>query len=552
MVAVAPLCRSGSRRSSSCRTSRRTTTRAASIVHAMRDVDLIDRARRVRRHRRHERVGQVDDDEHPRLPRSAHARDLHARRDRRRQPRGRLARHRAKPRHRLHLPGVQPAVAHDRARERASCPLQYRGVSARERRRRATAALEAVGLGDRIDHTPNQLSGGQQQRVAIARALVTDPPLLLADEPTGNLDTRTSLEVLALLQQLNRDRGITIVLVTHERDIAACASRVVTMRDGRIVSDVVQDEPLDAAAELAALPRADDGAAPGAHKSDARELAAARVGGPVPFGVFAMMALGAVLGLAAGSSYVGLVLGLSAAKYAWCSLASAEVGQAWLGARWARRRRVTRPPTISACASRFWYSIVELGLVGVAIFLALRPGTMGSQRSWLDGAFALLTERLGGGLAARSSAMVFVSVCFTVLLRYLLLTACEPRRRVSGSATDDDDELFASWGSFARYPAMLGGHGRPGSSSASRSTRPSGARSLWIPLRRAAWSSRRSSGAATAPRATGVSLDASASAPGVSVDVLARARGAVRCRSLVWIAASHAARRAGWASGTPS
>ena len=103
-----------------------------------------------------------------------------------------------------------------------------------------------------MDHKPNQLSGGQQQRVAIARALVTDPPLLLADEPTGNLDTRTSLEVLALLQRLNRDRGITIVLVTHERDIAACASRVVTMRDGRIVTDVVQDKPLDAAAELAA------------------------------------------------------------------------------------------------------------------------------------------------------------------------------------------------------------------------------------------------------------------------------------------------------------
>ncbi len=130
------------------------------------------------------------------------------------------------------------------ALENVELPLQYRGVSARERRRRATAALTSVGLEGRLDHTPNQLSGGQQQRVAIARALVTDPPLLLADEPTGNLDTRTSLEVLALLQRLNRDRGITIVLVTHERDIAACASRVVTMRDGRIVTDVVQDEPI--------------------------------------------------------------------------------------------------------------------------------------------------------------------------------------------------------------------------------------------------------------------------------------------------------------------
>ena len=112
------------------------------------------------------------------------------------------------------------------ALENVELPLQYRGVErarapARARRPRSTA----VGLEDRLDHTPNQLSGGQQQRVAIARALVTDPPLLLADEPTGNLDTRTSLEVLALLQKLNRDRGITIVLVTHERDIAACASQ---------------------------------------------------------------------------------------------------------------------------------------------------------------------------------------------------------------------------------------------------------------------------------------------------------------------------------------
>ena len=121
------------------------------------------------------------------------------------------------------------------ARDNVELPLQYRGVGLRERRRRARAALAAVGLADRMDHTPNQLSGGQQQRVAIARALVTDPPLLLADEPTGNLDTRTSLEVLALLQKLNRERGITVVLVTHEQDIAACASRVITMRDGRIL-----------------------------------------------------------------------------------------------------------------------------------------------------------------------------------------------------------------------------------------------------------------------------------------------------------------------------
>src|SRR6478752_198484 len=140
------------------------------------------------------------------------------------------------------------------ALENVELPLQYRGIAAGARHRRATQALEAVGLGTRLHHTPNQLSGGQQQRVAIARALVTDPPLLLADEPTSNLDTRTSLEVLALLQRLNRDRGITICLVTHEHDIAACASRVITVRDGQLVSDVRQEAPQDAAEELAALP----------------------------------------------------------------------------------------------------------------------------------------------------------------------------------------------------------------------------------------------------------------------------------------------------------
>src|SRR5579872_1914519 len=167
-------------------------------------------------------------------------------------------------------------LARTTALENVELPLQYRGVSQRERRRRAKAALEAVGLGERIHHSPSQLSGGQQQRVAIARALVTDPPLLLADEPTGNLDTRTSLEVLALLQKLNRDRGITIILVTHERDIAACASRVVTMRDGRIVSDVVQDEPVDAAGELANVPPPDVGGPLSHRELDDGEIKARR------------------------------------------------------------------------------------------------------------------------------------------------------------------------------------------------------------------------------------------------------------------------------------
>jgi putative ABC transport system ATP-binding protein len=144
-------------------------------------------------------------------------------------------------------------LARTTALENVELPLVYRGVGGGERRRRALAALEQVGLADRVHHTPNQLSGGQQQRVAIARALVTNPPLLLADEPTGNLDTRTSLEVLELLQRLNRS-GITIALVTHELDIAACAKRLVRMRDGAIQIDVRQENPTDAAAALAALP----------------------------------------------------------------------------------------------------------------------------------------------------------------------------------------------------------------------------------------------------------------------------------------------------------
>jgi putative ABC transport system ATP-binding protein len=118
--------------------------------------------------------------------------------------------------------------------ENVELPMLYGPpVSARERKRRAAAALESVGLGDRLDHHPNQLSGGQQQRVAIARALVNEPSLLLADEPTGNLDSRTSIEVMGIFQRLNAERGITIVLVTHEPDIAEYASRIVGFRDGR-------------------------------------------------------------------------------------------------------------------------------------------------------------------------------------------------------------------------------------------------------------------------------------------------------------------------------
>ena len=123
--------------------------------------------------------------------------------------------------------------------ENVELPLLYRTISASERRRRALQALARVGLAERAGHHPSQLSGGQQQRVAIARALVGEPKVVLADEPTGNLDSVTSVEVMALLQQLVGD-GMTVVLVTHEHDIAAFASRVVTIKDGRVVTDVRQ------------------------------------------------------------------------------------------------------------------------------------------------------------------------------------------------------------------------------------------------------------------------------------------------------------------------
>ncbi len=125
------------------------------------------------------------------------------------------------------------------ALDNVALPLVYRGVRAAERRRRAAAVLEAVGMGHRLGHRPNQLSGGEQQRVAIARALVTEPQVLLADEPTGNLDTRRGQEVLDLLARLNTDRGLAVVVVTHDAEVAARARRQVHVRDGLLVEPSV-------------------------------------------------------------------------------------------------------------------------------------------------------------------------------------------------------------------------------------------------------------------------------------------------------------------------
>ncbi|MGM9844825.1 MAG: ABC transporter ATP-binding protein [Muribaculaceae bacterium] len=144
------------------------------------------------------------------------------------------------------------------ALENVELPLLYNSaISSKERIERATKALEAVGLSDRLYHKSNQMSGGQQQRVAIARALVNDPAVILADEATGNLDTRTSFSILVLLQQLHK-RGCTIIFVTHNPEIAAYSSRNITLRDGKIVGDTVNDNILSAEATLSQLPQNDD------------------------------------------------------------------------------------------------------------------------------------------------------------------------------------------------------------------------------------------------------------------------------------------------------
>jgi putative ABC transport system ATP-binding protein len=142
--------------------------------------------------------------------------------------------------------------------ENVELPMLYAGVSGSQRHARAMDSLAAVGLAGREQNHPNQLSGGQQQRVAVARALVNNPALILADEPTGNLDSRTAVEVMEIFQRLNRERGITLILVTHEPDIAQYAKRVIVFKDGKIKKDYGVEDQRNAAEELKNLPVIED------------------------------------------------------------------------------------------------------------------------------------------------------------------------------------------------------------------------------------------------------------------------------------------------------
>lgn len=148
-------------------------------------------------------------------------------------------------------------LARTSALENVELPLLYNGRANRDGKNRAMEALRSVGLAGREHHHPNQLSGGQQQRVAIARALINDPQIIMADEPTGALDSRTSVEIMGIFQRLNREKGISIIVVTHEPDIASYADRVIVFKDGRVKSDRVVDTPPDAKTELEEMPEPD-------------------------------------------------------------------------------------------------------------------------------------------------------------------------------------------------------------------------------------------------------------------------------------------------------
>ena len=302
------------------------------------------------------------------------------------------------------------------ALENCELPLQYRGFGRSQRRKRALEALAQVGLEDRVDHTPNQLSGGQQQRVAIARALVTDPPLLLADEPTGNLDTRTSLEVLALLQTLNRDRGITIALVTHEVDIAACASRVITVRDGRIVSDVRQDAPLDAAKALRELPPPQVYTLPTGN-ADPEDERRRWMNEAVPFAVYPMMAVGAVVGALVGALYGAVVLGQ---QVPWILAVACVLGETWLGARWGKRQ-------LGHGLSNDQRGRVALYYTGLVTF-PIAAGLIALMAQKLPVHLVEQLEPLTPGRATLVLLATLLVLAAIALLRYLLLSLFTPRR----------------------------------------------------------------------------------------------------------------------------
>jgi ABC-type nitrate/sulfonate/bicarbonate transport system ATPase subunit len=316
------------------------------------------------------------------------------------------------------------------ALENCELPLQYRGVGSRARRKRAEEVLAQVGLADRMDHKPNQLSGGQQQRVAIARALVTDPPLLLADEPTGNLDTRTSLEVLALLQALNRDRGITIILVTHERDIAACAARVVTMRDGRIVSDVLQERPLDAAAELARLPRPEEGGESLRTETDEAHVSLARARAPVPARVYAATWVGSQLGFLAVKSLFALagVTHPEALRFFIAANVAALLGETWLATRSGRRRLGYPLTSDQRVRLALWYTLGSGAIVTALIFALTYVAPMALERLAGRSLLALLSQQVSGRGAGVIVAAALIFHAALVLLRYLLLTLFNSRR----------------------------------------------------------------------------------------------------------------------------
>jgi putative ABC transport system ATP-binding protein len=295
------------------------------------------------------------------------------------------------------------------ALENVELPLQYRGVPASARRERAMLALQQVGLGERVHHTPNQLSGGQQQRVAIARALVTDPPLLLADEPTGNLDSRTSYEVLGLLQKLNRELQITICLVTHEHDIAACASRVIVVRDGLIESDTRQAQPTDAARALAELPPPLESQLTAADRErDAASDQIAR-GGPIPRSAFPAMFGGLVLGAGLGLAYDALVLGSIGPVIPIIAGATVE---SWFGASHGAKKLGRVLSSDQRVRLSLWYTLITTALVALGVGWFLVPKLPAAR----------LEPLINQPVPVFFGAMVLMVAVALILERYLLLT----------------------------------------------------------------------------------------------------------------------------------